>query len=40
MHLRVTGVSGDVTVIGGPQDAAVADEPAGAVPADQSPVEL
>jgi hypothetical protein len=39
MHLRVTGVSGDVTVIGGPQDA-VADAPSGTVPADQSPVEL
>jgi hypothetical protein len=39
MHLRVTGVSGDVTVIGGPQDAA-ADAPSGTVPADQSAVEL
>lgn len=39
MHLRVTGVSGDVTVIGGPQDA-VADAPSGTVPADQSAVEL
>lgn len=39
MHLRVTGVSGDVTVIGGPQDAA-ADASSGTVPADQSAVEL
>jgi DUF4097 and DUF4098 domain-containing protein YvlB len=38
MHLRVTGVSGDVTVIGGPQDA-VADAPVDAVPADPAPVE-
>lgn len=37
-QLRVTGVSGDVTVIGGPQDA-VDDAPADATPADQ-PVEL
>ena len=39
MHLRVTGVSGDVTVIGGPQDAD-ADAPARTAPADQTPVEL
>jgi hypothetical protein len=35
MQLRVTGVSGDVTVIGGPQDA-----PADAAPEDRAPVEL
>jgi hypothetical protein len=39
MHLRVTGVSGDVTVIGGPQDA-VSDAPSGSTPADHAPVEL
>jgi hypothetical protein len=38
-HLRVSGVSGDVTVIGGPQDA-VSDAPSGATPADHAPVEL
>lgn len=35
MQLRVTGVSGDVTVIGGPQDA-----PVDAAPEDHAPVEL
>ena len=39
MQLRVTGVSGDVTVIGGPQDA-VDDAPPAAASADHSPVEL
>jgi hypothetical protein len=36
MHLRVTGVSGDVTVIGGPQDAPADD----AAPESHAPVEL
>jgi hypothetical protein len=38
-QLRVTGVSGDVTVIGGPRDA-VSDAPSDATPAGQSSVEL